>query len=84
MGHLGQLTAGSAAYLLGGRVCRDQLRELCFQRLQFPRQGIVFKIFQFRRILVVVKPVVFFNDGAQLLRALFCLFQFQMFHSPAF
>ena len=54
MGHLGQLAAGSTAYLLGGRCCCNQLGKLRFQFLQFPRQGIVFKIFQLRRILIVV------------------------------
>ena len=83
MGHLGQLAAGSAAHLLGGRCCCDQLRELRFQFLQFPRQGIVFKIFQLRCILIVVKPVVFLNYCAQLFHALFSLFQFQVLHSPA-
>ena len=83
MGHLGQLAAGGTAYLLGGRCCCDQLRELCFQFLQLPRQGIVFKIFQLRCILIVVKPVVFLNNCAQFFHALFSLFQFQIFHSPA-
>ena len=83
MGHLGQLAAGGAAHLLGGRCCCDKLRELRFQFLQFPRQGIVFKIFQLRCILIVVKPVVFLNNCAQLFHAFFCLFQFQIFHSPA-
>ena len=83
MGHLGQLAAGGAAHLLGGRCCCDKLRKLRFQFLQFPRQGIVFKILQLRRILIVVKPVVFFDRCAQLFHAFFCLFQFQIFHSPA-
>ena len=83
MGHLGQLAAGGAAHLLGGRCRCDKLGELRFQFLQLPRQGIVFKIFQLRRILIVVKPVVFLNDCAQFFHALFSLFQFQIFHSPA-
>ena len=33
VGHLGQLAAGGAAYLLGGRCCCDQLGKLCFQLL---------------------------------------------------
>ena len=83
MGHLGQFAAGGAAHLLGGRCCCDKLRKLCFQFLQLPRQGIVFKILQFRCILIVVKPVVFLNNCAQFFHTLFCLFQFQIFHSPA-
>ena len=83
MGHLGQLAAGGAAYFLGRRCCCDQLRKLRFQLFQLPCQGIVFKIFQLRRILIVVKPVVFLNSCAQLFHALFSLFQFQIFHSPA-
>ena len=83
MGHLGQFTAGGAAHLLGGRCRCDKLGELRFQFLQLPRQGIVFKIFQLRRILIVVKPVVFLNDCAQFFHALFSLFQFQVLHSPA-
>ena len=74
---------GGAPHLLGGRCRCDQLGKLCFQFLQFPRQGIVFKILQLRRILIVVKPVVFLNNCAQLFHALFSLFQFQIFHSPA-
>ena len=83
MGHLGQLATGGSAYLLGGRCRCDQLGKLCFQFLQFPRQGIVFKILQLWRILIVVKPVVFLNNCAQFFHTLFCLFQFQIFHSPA-
>ena len=33
MGHLGQLAAGGATHLLGGRCCCDQLGKLCFQLL---------------------------------------------------
>ena len=83
MGHLGQLAAGGATHLLGGRCCCDQLGKLRFQFLQLPRQGIVFKILQLRRILIVVKSVVFLNNCAQFFHTLFCMFQFQIFHSPA-
>ena len=83
MGHLGQLAAGRAAYLLGRRRCRDQLRKLCFQFFQFPGQSIILKIFKLRGILVIVKPIVFLDHSAQFFHALFCLFQLQKFHSPA-
>ena len=81
--HLGQFAAGRAADLLGGRRGRDQLRELRLQRFQFPGQGIVLKIFQLRRILIVIQPIVLFNDRAQFFHALCCLFQFQILHAPA-
>ena len=83
VGHLGQFAAGRAAHLLRGRRRRYQLRKLCFQCLQLPGQGIILKIFQFRCILIIIKPIVFFNDRAQLFHALLCLFQLQKIHSPA-
>lgn len=71
MGHLGQLAAGRAAYLLGRRRCRDQLRKLRFQFFQFPGQSIILKIFKLRGILVIVKPIVFLDHSAQFFHALF-------------
>ena len=53
VGHLGQFAAGGTAHLLRGRRCRYQLWKLCFQRFQLPGQGIILKIFQFRRILII-------------------------------
>ena len=83
MGHLGKAPAGGPTHFLGRRSRRDQLRELRFQRFQFPGQCIVFKILQLRGILVIIEPVVLFNDSAQLLHTLLGLFQFQTNHSPA-
>ena len=74
---------GPSAHFLGRRSRRDQLRELRFQRFQFPGQCIVFKILQLRGILVIIEPVVPFNNSAQLLHTLLGLFQFQTNHSPA-
>ena len=82
VGHLGKTPAGGTAHLLGRRVGRDQLRELCFQHFQFPGQGIVLKVLQFGGILVVIKTVVFLDHRAQFFRAFPGLFQFQKIHSP--
>ena len=75
--HLGKPAAGGAAHMLGGRSLGHQLGEFGFQFAQFLGQSVVFVVFQLRRVLVVVKAVVIFNDSAQFLRAFFGLFQFQ-------
>ena len=77
MGHLGKAPAGCTTHMLRRRSGRDQLRIGSLQLFQLSCQGIVFKIFQLRGILIVIEAVVFFNDRAQLLHTLLCLFQFQ-------
>ena len=77
VGHLGKASAGRTADMLRGRCRRDQFRVGCFQFLQLPGQGIVLKIFQLGRILIVIKTVVLLDDRAQLLHTLPGLFQIQ-------
>ena len=76
MCHFCEASAGGAADMLGGRSRSDQLRVLRLQLLQFPRQGVVFKVLEFGGVLVVIKAVILLDNSAQLLYALLGLFQF--------
>ena len=76
MCHFCEASAGGAADMLGGRSWSDQLRVLRFQLLQFPRQGVVFKVLEFGGVLVVIKAVILLDHSAQFLYALLGLFQF--------
>ena len=76
MCHFCEAPAGGAADMLGGRSRSDQLRVLRLQLLQFPRQGVVFKVLEFGGVLVVIKAVILLDHSAQFLYALLGLFQF--------
>ena len=76
MCHFCEAPTGGAADMLGGRSRSDQLWVLRFQLLQFPRQGVVFKVLEFGGVLVVIKAVILLDNSAQFLYALLGLFQF--------
>ena len=81
VGHLGEPSAGRAAHPLGGGIGDGQLGVGGLQLPQLPRQGVVLKVLQLGGVLVVIKAVVVFDLRAQLLGALFGLFQFRHIRS---
>ena len=57
---------GIAPHMLAGRIRSHQFRILCFQGLQFPHHGVVFRIGDQGIVLDIIQIGIFFHDGPQL------------------